>query len=608
MDPKDQYSDSVYSVSPELSQHQKRASDDLLLKQPEKHMSYRESYSLEISHGSLHLAEIGQAVPVHVFDGKDARVRSRTDASFDDDMSLISESQVHLGRLNTIKGPTSSLIVPEYTVNTAVENVIPPRLRRRPVSEIISLRPKETTNHQHRFSLNISDDLDKIMESANDLQHKEEGVGSSNESQESGPESAPESVPENVVGHSRLNSMLSTESFETAGDGRSTTSLTHEHKETTVPMVLPKRPNPDNLERARQASHQFSTGGSIALQENTVSQDMDDLVNSVHPGTLNALVGNIDGFEPDVEGLVVQEYPSNKLEAEVATASGKSDQNIRDINERGVYSLGEDNAPNNDKTPTKIESDDFQSTTLGSSNSPGSNLGQSSNIGQSSNLGKSIDEQALQTPSKEATKPMGTITPGVHNPVRDSLAFSLTPDLKELGQPVDLRHANSQSLRTEKELPPPPGTLLAQSEITPGKVGSSVYARDTPGDDGFYDIEDPVIVSKPVRSKSVKDSIQNPKRKTSKRKSSRKKARDASNFQLKPFSYNTLIHLLESVNGTVIGEEFESLNLPIQEKQMIEKIVDSLSRLTLDMVIDENRYDVGMERLEKAHRVLEGFL
>lgn len=79
-------------------------------------------------------------------------------------------------------------------------------------------------------------------------------------------------------------------------------------------------------------------------------------------------------------------------------------------------------------------------------------------------------------------------------------------------------------------------------------------------------------------------------------------------MQLKPFSYNTLINLLESINGTVIGEEFELLNIPIKEKQLIEKIVDSLSRLTSDMILDEHRYEVGLERLEKAHRVLEGFL
>lgn len=77
---------------------------------------------------------------------------------------------------------------------------------------------------------------------------------------------------------------------------------------------------------------------------------------------------------------------------------------------------------------------------------------------------------------------------------------------------------------------------------------------------------------------------------------------------LKPFSYSTLINLLESTNGTIIGEEFGQLNLPMKEKQLLEKIVDSLSRLTLDMLIDESRYEVGITRLEKALKAVEGFM
>ncbi|KAI5957697.1 hypothetical protein KGF57_002963 [Candida theae] len=77
--------------------------------------------------------------------------------------------------------------------------------------------------------------------------------------------------------------------------------------------------------------------------------------------------------------------------------------------------------------------------------------------------------------------------------------------------------------------------------------------------------------------------------------------------ELKPFSYKTLVSLLESMNGTIIGEEFATLNIPIREKQLIEKIIDSLSRLSSDMILDRERYDAGIQRLERALRVLEGF-
>lgn len=93
------------------------------------------------------------------------------------------------------------------------------------------------------------------------------------------------------------------------------------------------------------------------------------------------------------------------------------------------------------------------------------------------------------------------------------------------------------------------------------------------------------------------------------KKDKKKKARKSkAELELKPFSYNTLVNLLESMNGTVIGDEFSQLNLPIKEKQLIEKIIDSLSRLSSNMVIDSSRYEIGIDRMEKALRALEGFI
>lgn len=123
-------------------------------------------------------------------------------------------------------------------------------------------------------------------------------------------------------------------------------------------------------------------------------------------------------------------------------------------------------------------------------------------------------------------------------------------------------------------------------------------------DDCFSDVDEEEVVSKPLRGRSVRESTKNPRRKAPRRRKSRK----SDSGRLRPFSYSTLVNLLESINGTVIGEEFDSLNLPTQEKHLIEKIIDLLSRLTSDMVIDESRYAEGIGRLEKALRLLEGFM
>lgn len=127
-------------------------------------------------------------------------------------------------------------------------------------------------------------------------------------------------------------------------------------------------------------------------------------------------------------------------------------------------------------------------------------------------------------------------------------------------------------------------------------------------DEGYYDIDEPILMKQPSsRAKSVKKSIKRPSGSTRRKKKTTKGTKN-SNSDLRPFNYSTLISLLESMNGTIIGEEFNNLDIPIKEKQLIEKIIDSLSRLTSDMIIDQTRYDVGIERLEKCLRALEGFL
>ncbi|GMM33462.1 Nba1 protein [Saccharomycopsis crataegensis] len=75
----------------------------------------------------------------------------------------------------------------------------------------------------------------------------------------------------------------------------------------------------------------------------------------------------------------------------------------------------------------------------------------------------------------------------------------------------------------------------------------------------------------------------------------------------KPLDYKAVSRMLEATEGTVIGSEFRDLALPSQEKRLLERIVDSLSRLTADMISDPERYDEGIRRLSKALKALEGF-
>lgn len=73
------------------------------------------------------------------------------------------------------------------------------------------------------------------------------------------------------------------------------------------------------------------------------------------------------------------------------------------------------------------------------------------------------------------------------------------------------------------------------------------------------------------------------------------------------FDIDTLAQLLNVTKGTMIGSEFANLGMKSEEKIALEKLIDSLSRLTSDMILDPERYEEGLKRLKKATRALEGF-
>ncbi|SCV04829.1 LAMI_0H19658g1_1 [Lachancea mirantina] len=77
--------------------------------------------------------------------------------------------------------------------------------------------------------------------------------------------------------------------------------------------------------------------------------------------------------------------------------------------------------------------------------------------------------------------------------------------------------------------------------------------------------------------------------------------------EMRPFDIDTISQLLNVTKGTMIGSEFANLGMRVEEKRALERLVDSLSRLTADMVLDPERFEEGLKRLEKATRALEGF-
>ncbi|CCF57107.1 hypothetical protein KAFR_0C01120 [Kazachstania africana CBS 2517] len=87
-----------------------------------------------------------------------------------------------------------------------------------------------------------------------------------------------------------------------------------------------------------------------------------------------------------------------------------------------------------------------------------------------------------------------------------------------------------------------------------------------------------------------------------KRNNNSKNTRISDNFDI-----DTLNQLLTLTRGTLVGSEFANLGMKLEEKRLLERLVDSLSRLTADMILDPERYEEGLRRLEKAAKALDGF-
>ncbi|KAG0670057.1 hypothetical protein C6P45_002852 [Maudiozyma exigua] len=128
-------------------------------------------------------------------------------------------------------------------------------------------------------------------------------------------------------------------------------------------------------------------------------------------------------------------------------------------------------------------------------------------------------------------------------------------------------------------------------------------------DDGFEDIDEghifsnhPSRSSRDTHNRASRSSRETHNHRQKQNKTSRQRT-NASNS----FDTNTLSQLLMITKGTLVGSEFTNLGMKTEEKLALERLVDSLSRLTADMILDPDRYDEGIRRLGNAVKALDGF-
>lgn len=478
-------------------------------------------------------------------------------------------------------GPSRRPIRPDVSTHTSIDSPVPPRSARRPKSGyeefgnvLASTSPQSPTkrkrNSRKRSSLSVTDGLDELMRDADqfnlgqprELQSSTSSIDSAKDRTYTYEDKA---SPERLHSEALHDLYLTADELESMGS----TEFTAPSGPTILPQQvqvrkklaqLPPRPTADNIKRARDVSQQISLR---EREDQAISGDMTD-----------ANVGI------DRSATIVTKEPQPKLEdstpnklAESPSAGGL----LRDLAAAGAgAAVAAAGAAAGAVGLTKIEANDREKSLPRAPQHVDT---------------ESSDLPSNFSPKPHAERPAEIVTPLPYPPKEQD-------PMKEKSNPADM--GSLQGAPTHLLSPMGQTGLVtydATAKTTETPAGAIVPDADK--DDGFYDVEP---VTKPPRAKSVKHSTVHHKRKSLK-----KKGRNTSGA-LKPFSYQTLISLLESTNGTVIGEEFSQLDLPDKEKHLIEKIIDALSRLSADMVLDRDRYEVGLSRLENALRVLEGFM
>lgn len=118
------------------------------------------------------------------------------------------------------------------------------------------------------------------------------------------------------------------------------------------------------------------------------------------------------------------------------------------------------------------------------------------------------------------------------------------------------------------------------------------------------------IDSPPSSSESSPESSPGSANKTSTPKHKRRhkhKHKHRSKKSGSPFSYERLSQLLTTSDGIVIGQEFNHLDLGSNDKFVLERVMDCLSRLTTNMIINPDIAEKQVSKLENVLKVLEEF-
>lgn len=324
--------------------------------------------------------------------------------------------------------------------------------------------------------------------------------------------------------------------------------------------------------------------------------------------------------EDEIENSLPTQSDTKMADSSVATAHSYSSDNIS-VATSIVPPLSTTMANNQSgEKPSRSDSSSFNPTIPPrNKNRPRSRLFIRDTLDDiEQQLREQMQDQQMQDPPMEQ-EPVETATRTSSTTNHSDAYYSATSyqaSDKDIHDNVREQENPKDDEYLERPLPNLPGSLRRDSTIRIPATNSETIGKNGPliidDEDQYEDLDETEqqISDLPLDQTPVQHTKQSVRRKeSSNEKASRKKnaGKKKKRQELRSFDVDTLSQLLNFTKGTLIGSEFANLGMKIEEKRALERLVDSLSRLTADMVLDPDRYEEGLRRLDKATKALEGF-
>lgn len=174
----------------------------------------------------------------------------------------------------------------------------------------------------------------------------------------------------------------------------------------------------------------------------------------------------------------------------------------------------------------------------------------------------------------------------------------------------DVSHSSGHTLRgatayyQEQPLPPPP---------PPAPLRDSVYSSSSPILGPLNQHTQPTrqlaspVKDQPSRKSKSRADKDKEKEKERRREKKREKRREqpSATKQQRPFSQPNIQQLMDMSNNSF---RLDQIDLPPDERHLLEKFIDALSKLSVEINLDERKKVEGKRRLQNALRAIEGWI